>query len=252
MRKFALMGLFAFAIFASISPKASAESLAFIQIEQREVTVAEPVILANVTVTNGLEIVETPESPQPIEPVVIKYTVAQNDSLSKIAEAHGTTWKRLFNKNETIANPDLLIVGSEIVIPTPEETLPERQTIDLPKPAVPKAKTAAVRTAVAKAPGSSAGNKYVAGYCTWYVKNMRPSLPNNLGNAYSWVSNAVAQGMATGNTPRVGAVGQAGNHVVYVKAVNGDGTVTITEMNHTGLYQITERTLPANYFKYIY
>ncbi len=249
MRKYALMGLFAFAIFASISPKASAQSLAFIQIEQREVTVAEPVTLAKVTVTNGLEIVETPELPKPDEPVVTKYKIAENDSLSKIAEAHGTTWKRLFNKNESITNPDLLVVGSEIVIPTADETLPDRAVAEPPVVAAP---SATARTAVAQAPGSSAGNKYVAGYCTWYVKNMRPSLPNNLGNAYAWVSNAASQGMATGSTPRVGAVGQAGNHVVYVEAVNGDGTVTISEMNHTGLYVRTVRTLPASYFTYIY
>lgn len=252
MRKYALMGLFAFAIFASISPKASAESLAFIQIEQREVTVAEPVLLANVTVTNGLEIIETPEPPKAAEPAVVKYKIVENDSLSKIAEAHGTTWKRLFDKNVAIANPDLLVVGAELVIPTPEEILTERVVAEPPKPVAPVAKTASARTYVAKAPGSSAGNKYVAGYCTWYVKNMRPSLPNNLGNAYSWVSNAAAQGMATGSTPRVGAVGQAGNHVVYVESVNGDGTVTISEMNHKGLYVRTERTLPASYFTYIY
>lgn len=260
MRNIALMGLFAFAIFASISPKASAESLAFIQIEQREVTVSEPVLLANVTVTNGLEIAETPEPPKTVEPVVIKHKIVANDSLSKIAETYGTTWKRLFDKNVAISNPDLLIIGNELIVPAAEETLVERPLPEPPQPvATPiqpagrRATAPAVKAAATpQVPGSSIGNRYTAGYCTWYVKNMRPSLPNNLGNASSWVANATAQGMATGSAPRVGAVGQRGNHVVYVEAVNGDGTVNISEMNHKGLYVRTERTLPASYFTYIY
>jgi surface antigen len=81
---------------------------------------------------------------------------------------------------------------------------------------------------------------------------MRPDLPNNLGNANTWVSRAAAQGLATGSAPRVGAVGQQGMHVVYVEAVNGDGTVTISEMNHAGLYVRTVRTVPASTFMYIY
>ena len=99
---------------------------------------------------------------------------------------------------------------------------------------------------------SSTGNRYSPGYCTWYVKNMRPDLPNNLGNANTWVSRAAAQGITTGSTPKAGAVGQRGMHVVYVESVNADSTVTISEMNHKGLYVRTVRTLPANYFTYIY
>src|SRR5690606_14498577 len=105
--------------------------------------------------------------------------------------------------------------------------------------------SAATRTALYSGTASAAGNRYVPGYCTWYVKNMRPDLPNNLGNADTWVSRAAAQGLPTGSTPRAGAVGQRGMHVVYIKSVNGDGSVNITEMNHKGLWVVTERTLPG-------
>lgn len=101
--------------------------------------------------------------------------------------------------------------------------------------------------------GSVAGNGYAPGYCTWYAKNKRPDLPNNLGNANTWYSNAAAMGLPVGTTPRVGAIGQAVGqmHVVYVEAVNGD-TVTISEMNYGGLYRMNTRTVPASNFVYIY
>lgn len=103
--------------------------------------------------------------------------------------------------------------------------------------------------------GSSAGNLYGYGYCTWYVKNMRPDLPNNLGNANTWYSRASAQGMSVSSTPRAGAVGTTTRgslgHVVYVHSVNGDGTINISDMNYRGWNQITYRTVSASEFLYI-
>jgi surface antigen len=194
---------------------------------------------------------------------VIKNTL--NENYGKIIKDdlfnYYTEWKRLFDKNTTLQNPDLLEVGSELVVPLPDEVISPKE---LPEPPI-----RVVEAVVAKSPkkiatntvtqttqvqprGSVSANGYVAGYCTWYVKNRRPDMPNNLGNASSWVSRAAAQGLPTGSSPRVGAVGQRGNHVVYVESVNDDGTVTISEMNHKGLYVQTTRTLPASYFSYIY
>lgn len=104
--------------------------------------------------------------------------------------------------------------------------------------------------------GSSAGNTYGYGYCTWYVKNMRPDIPNGLGNANTWFYRAQSMGLPTGTTPRVGAVGtsEAGSlgHVVIVRAVHGDGTITVSEMNYTGWNQVSSRTVSASKFRYIY
>ena len=100
--------------------------------------------------------------------------------------------------------------------------------------------------------GSTAGNTYTYGYCTWYVKNRRPSIPNGWGNAYEWLGNARSQGFATGSTPRAGAVGTAGNHVVYIERVNSDGTVYISEMNYEGWNIKSYRTTPGSYWTYIY
>lgn len=95
------------------------------------------------------------------------------------------------------------------------------------------------------------GNLYTPGNCTWYAKSRRPDLPNNLGNANTWVYRAAEQGIPTGDTPRPGAIGQQGMHVVYVESVNGD-EMHISEMNYEGLYVIDERTIPWGGWSFIY
>lgn len=103
--------------------------------------------------------------------------------------------------------------------------------------------------------GGSEGNLYTPGNCTWYVKNRRPDLPNNLGNADTWFYRAQAQGWNVGYTAKKGAAAQtkAGMHVVYIEGVSLDGsTVTLSEMNAFGLYSMNTRTAPASDFLYIY
>lgn len=194
-------------------------------------------------------VIET-SSPKPITTV---YEAGPNDSLTAIALKHDTTWVRLFYKNENITDPNVIVSGEKITIPLPDEQLIERP---LPLPPVivaavqPKSNAAPANIPISR--GGSVGNTYSPGYCTWYAKNMRPDLPNNLGNANTWVARAAAQGIATGSAPRVGAIGQQGMHVVYVQSVNGDGTVTISEMNYKGFGVISTRTVPAGTFQYIY
>jgi len=99
---------------------------------------------------------------------------------------------------------------------------------------------------------SDTSNTYERGQCTWYAKSKRPDLPNNLGNANTWVERASAQGIATGSTPRAGAIGQQGMHVVYIEAVNNDGTVYLSEMNYDYNGGFRYRTANASDFMYIY
>jgi surface antigen len=105
-----------------------------------------------------------------------------------------------------------------------------------------------------QATGAVEGNTYAYGWCTWYVKNRRPDIPNSWGNAYEWYWRAQSMGWATGTTPRPGAIGAAVNygHVVIVESVNGDGSVNISEMNAVGWNRISGRTTPASEFVYIY
>jgi surface antigen len=254
MRIAAIAGVFAFVTFFATSiSTVSAESLDILKPNKTETMqlassrVVQPMAL--------LASIQTDIKPQPAAtPAPIVHQVTAGESLSTIATQHHITWVRLFNKNQHIAHPDMLNVGENITIPTPEEQLADRPLPVAPQaPSVRPAKQAVITTAAyTVSRGASSGNTYTAGYCTWYAKNMRPDLPNNLGNADTWVARAAAQGIPTGSVPRVGAIGQRGMHVVYVERVNPDGTIFISEMNREGLHTRSTRTVPASYFTYIY
>lgn len=59
-----------------------------------------------------------------LAPVIV--TVEAGDSLSKIAVRYNTTWVRIFNANESIANPDLINPGDQLRIPRDDEDLTDR------------------------------------------------------------------------------------------------------------------------------
>lgn len=129
--------------------------------------------------------------------------------------------------------------------PKPPEPVPEP-----PKPVEPPVEAP-------KPPPVDYTNLYAWGNCTHYVKAQKPSLPNDLHNARDWLVNAQADGLETGYNPRVGAVawfppGKSLGHVAYVEAVNGDGTIDISEMNVKGLNVISYRTIDATSVVYIY
>lgn len=73
----------------------------------------------------------------------VTVTVEQGDSLSKIASRHDTTWKRLFDANESIADPNIINPGDTIRIPAADEVLASRT---IPKVQVPVAKTTTSRS----------------------------------------------------------------------------------------------------------
>ena len=90
---------------------------------------------------------------------------------------------------------------------------------------------------------------YDKGQCTELVWSMRP-VPA-WGNASTWPASARRAGWYVGPNPIVGAIGQRGNHVVYVLEVR-QNTVLIKEANYdfNGSVRTIER--PINYFTYIY
>jgi surface antigen len=86
------------------------------------------------------------------------------------------------------------------------------------------------------------------GYCTWWANYKRPELPNGMGNGGQYVYNARRFGLATGSTPRAGALVSTTEaayygHVAYVESVNWSArTITVSEMNYVGLYVASRRT----------
>ena len=192
-------------------------------------------------------------------PKAVEYIVQEGDYLEKLALEHGTTWNRLWNKNGFITNPDLIFPGDKVMIPSPDEVLPERalptpaaQPAPLAQALAPQSSTSEAFSAPLRASGGPNGYSY--GYCTWYVKNLRPDIGGYWGDGYEWLGSAQAAGYATGNEPRAGAIGVAKsyNHVVYVDSVNGDGSVNILEMNYVNWNVASSRTASASEFVYIY
>jgi len=190
----------------------------------------------------------------------LSVTVKSGDYLDKIAKEHNTTWQVLHDKNTDIPDPNLIYPGQIIQIPELNEVVPPR-VVEAPV-AVPEVKVAPTPTPVPetvierpKTFSNVSGNGYDPGQCTWYVKNMRPDLPNNLGDANEWYFNAQAQGLSVGEVPQAGAAAprKYGNHVVYVHSVNNDGTITISEMNYNWVkYETRTVNKPASDYYYIY
>ena len=96
-------------------------------------------------------------------------TVAEGDSLSKIAEAKQTTYVRVFNANDKIANPDVINPGQELRIPAADEELPDRyadwqaqQQSHRPAAAAPAAAPVAAAKPAAAPVASASAESYPA------------------------------------------------------------------------------------------
>lgn len=100
-------------------------------------------------------------------------------------------------------------------------------------------------------------NGYDYGWCTWHAANRRMEIgrpiPNNMGNAISWLGVARAMGLETGSEPREGAVvyhldiGGWG-HVAFVEKVNPDGSIKVSDMNYPIWGQVTYRKVEPSQF----
>lgn len=95
------------------------------------------------------------------------------------------------------------------------------------------------------------GGPYVAGQCTQWAWYMRQDLPDGLGDARYWATNAARLGYRVDQTPSAGAIFQTSagwyGHVGYVESVNSDGSIIITEMNYGYVpYQVVRATIPAS------
>lgn len=179
------------------------------------------------------------------------YVIKEGDNLTKIAEANGTSVERLWAANATLTDPNLIQAEKPLKIPEDAEVLAERPlpVIEVQPPSM-NASPESNPVAVYHPP--VAGNTYDYQSCTWHVKEMRPDIPNNWGNATDWMYNAQAQGWPTGSEPRAGAIGWRYGHVVYVEAVNPDGTILISERNYDWNNSYRQRAAEASEFTYIY
>jgi surface antigen len=179
----------------------------------------------------------------------IVYTVKAGDTVDSLAQKYQADKSQLIAAND--AEITGLQVNEQIIIPNGQQ----------PAPVVTYA---ASYQSTGFAWGGSAiygYNGYDYGYCTWWVATRREQvgmpLPSNLGNASSWPRIGSLAGIAEGNTPKqyaAAVTSQSGEgHVVFVEAVNDDGSIVISEMNHVGWAVKDTETISADAAsRYIY
>lgn len=97
----------------------------------------------------------TATSPDPSTKQIIKVIVEKGDSLSSIAEKHQTTWVRLYNANDSVADPNIINPGQELRIPSNDEQLADR-----PLPVAAPAVRYASRPVVSAAPRAAQTTSY--------------------------------------------------------------------------------------------
>lgn len=148
--------------------------------------------------------------------------------------------------------PAVQEVQAAEVAPAVQEVAPAVQEVAQPQAATPAA--APVTSA------SNGANYYDWGTCAWYVFEQRSQrglgVGNTWGNATNWAAGAQSSGYSVSNSPSVGAIMQAPaytngayglGHVAIVESVNGDGSVTVSEMQFGGgVGQVNTRTISAS------
>ena len=81
-------------------------------------------------------------------------------------------------------------------------------------------------------------NRECVSYTAWKVASTGRYVPHfgGAGNANQWPSTTARYGIANGSTPKAGSVAiwyvGAYGHAMYVEAVNGDGTITVSDYNN--------------------
>ena len=181
------------------------------------------------------------------------YTVQAGDTAATLAVKYRADQNKITAFND--AEISGLKVGSIILIP-------DGQKAAAVAAAVATSSSASSARSISYAANAASGgyNGYDFGYCTYWVAKLRANsgspVPMNLGNAATWAKRAAAMGLPTGSTPRVGAAvvtkTAGAGHVAYVTGVNGDGTITISEMNHSGWNKTDTRTITDTGFSYVY
>lgn len=112
--------------------------------------------------------------------------------------------------------------------------------------------------------GRGYGCRQCASYAAWRVAKETGRYPISWGNATNFPASARSAGYQTGTSPRAGSLGvmharSAGvpeGHVVWVEAVNGDGTLVVSQYNYNygaGYGMYSKMVMSASVFnEYVY
>lgn len=186
---------------------------------------------------------------QPIQPAIIKPRVAKakTPTIIPLASVYLQNGGGLSYKDKFVEAIKARNLAHLKAVARAERLAKEKLARSLAKTQAP------VLRPIVYHPVSYSANTYSYGYCTWYVKNRRPDIPNTWHDASQWYGYALAQGWPRGTVPRVGAVAWFKNygHVAIVSAI-GNGTVTVDEMNYNGLGVVDSRVVSSSELEFIY
>jgi surface antigen len=205
---------------------------------------------------------------------IVRYTVAEGDTLAAIAERFGVTsdsvrWSNGLTSSNVAAGLELLIPPVEGIVykvksgETAESLasrfrsdeakivafndaeltgLVEGDTIVIPDGQIVQAPRYNAIYAAGSYAARYGGNGYDYGWCTWHAANRRlangQAMPSNLGNAITWYALAQRSGLPVGNEPRAGAI-------VWHANLGGLGHVAYVEsINEDGSALVSDMNYP--------
>jgi LysM repeat protein len=190
----------------------------------------------------------------------VLHTVNENETAEEIAKKYHANAVQIINFND--AELTGLQAGTRIVVPEgkkPDPVVTRRSFFRNASPVGNRSYNFYSSSSTLLGRYTQYGNPsgYARGWCTHWAAYRAGQLGNPIGrqwgNAISWPSSARATGDYTvSQTPRVGPVGQRGNHVVVVEAVSEDGSmIKYSDMNGLagwGNAAITNDFVPASGF----
>jgi surface antigen len=171
-------------------------------------------------------------------------TVKYSSLTAKTIRQQPVPKKKQLNLAE-IQNPLLKQVADQVPVQSALPTVAEVAMPVPPKPAPPAIKAVSGTSypwANAPFPNSIADpwgmyERQCVSYTAWKVASSGRHMPSwgGHGSAKLWDDNARAEGIPVDTTPRVGdvAISNSGSygHSMYVEAVNGDGTISVSQYN---------------------
>jgi surface antigen len=185
----------------------------------------------------------------PIDGVI--YTANSNDTLPDVAKKFSGNLDTIISYNGLDSAEDIE-AGDLIIVPGGHMPLPPKPKITAKPKTTDKSKVGGdAPVQKLQDDGSDydeVGHLFPKGYCTWYVAQKLHGLVKWGGNAKNWPANSKAYGAVFDRDPARGTIlvtneSSRYGHVAYVESVNGDGTITVSEMNYEKFGKVDYRTI---------
>ncbi len=176
----------------------------------------------------------------PVDGVI--YETKAGDTTQQLAEKYKSNEERIIAFNDLEISG--LEAGKKIIIPGGQ--LPENERPGYVAPRSTASYGSYSSSSLASSQrnfmSGSVGNKYVYGYCTWYVYERRANMGRPVGsfwgNANTWAAAARSNGFSVNSAPAAGDVFQTSyggggyGHVGVIESVDyASGTVSYSDMN---------------------